>query len=182
MYCPKCGQKIDGAEKYCPKCGNNLCKKDAAFEKSRKEIIGSVKNKRSIFVILSAIASFLILILVFMKVMNNESSSIFSIFGKTDMEKMIGTWSEIDGTWSFHFYEPEGTSGDYGDFEYEKGDVIFYGSYEWYKSSKRIVLTVTDNWGFSSSMSYDYEIIDKTHINFRQTDNPDELIKMERIN
>ena len=184
MYCPKCGLRINGPEKYCPKCGNHLFKKDSVFENNTAEIRGSEKNKRSVFVLLGAVVGFLILVLVFMKVINNEngSSSFFSIFGKTDMEKMIGTWSEIDGTRAFHFYEPERSSGDYGDFEYIKGDTIYYGSYEWHKSSKRIVMTVTDNWGSLDSMSYDYEIIDKNHINFKQTENPDKIINMERSN
>lgn len=184
MYCPKCGQRINGTEKFCPKCGNDLRKNDSVIEHSRAEIVSSGKNKKRVFVALGAAAGLLVLAMVFMKVINNENGnrSFFSIFGKTDMEKMVGTWSEIDGTRSFRFYEPEGSSGDYGDFEYIKGSSTYYGSYEWHKSSKRIVMTVTDNWGSLESMSYDYEIIDRNHINFRQTENPDKEIEMEKSN
>lgn len=179
MYCQNCGQKINGTEKFCPKCGNDLRKRDLNIDNNTIEIRSYGKGRKKLFAILGVIVVVLILMTVFTK---GGVGGFVHIFGKTDMEKMVGTWEEIDGTRGFRFYKPDNSSGDYGDFEYIKGSSTYYGSYEWHQSSKRIVMTVTDNWGSQDSMSYDYEIIDKNHINFSQTENPDKEINMERSN
>ncbi|MFQ9013212.1 MAG: hypothetical protein ACLR6S_04495 [Lacrimispora saccharolytica] len=101
------------------------------------------------------------------------------IFGsKKDIDRIIGQWTEIDGSRGFVFYEPE--SEDAGDAEYHKGNSIYYGNYECHDSSQRIIITVIDNWGSENSMSFNYEIVDDDHINLTQTEDSSKIIELEK--
>lgn len=103
----------------------------------------------------------------------------FSGCGKTELDQMVGTWQETDGSRGFRFYKPDGSETG-GDAEYMKGESTYYGTYEWHESSKRIVVTVEDNWGSMDSMSFDYEFSDKDHLVLTQTEDSDAVVELVR--
>lgn len=184
MYCAKCGYKITETVNFCPKCGNSIKVEEKNVGNDIYQGNSSYSNRKKTFVTIGIILGCLIMIFgIVNSLKNNENDTGFSFqIGKTDMEIMVGTWSKVDGTVEFKFYEPSNSNRDYGDFEYIKKSHTYYGTYEWHEASKRMIVTVTDNWGSLDSMSYDYEIIDNNHVEFKQTENPDKTLSMERKN
>lgn len=159
--CRKCGSVLSEGQKFCMHCGCPVNDVGSAVEK---------KKRRWIWLLCTGILVIGVGCLLLF----------FFIGSKSDMDKMVGTWRETDGGRGFRFYESYEKDGNYGEAEYMKSDSVYYGTYEWRESSKRIVITVTDNWGALDSMSFDYEIVDSDHIILRRTTEPDKAMYLEK--
>ena len=100
---------------------------------------------------------------------------------KTDLERLIGKWSNEKGTRQIKLYQPDIKGDVSGDLEFTKSDDVYYGTYKWRESSQRIVLSVRDNWGAIVDLSLDYEFVDDNNLILRETEDKSEFIELKRL-
>lgn len=192
-YCIKCGNQINNNDKYCGRCGAVIQskKKTVSTEKifsdtetDRKEVEQMEyeqqleRNRKKFPKIRYFIATIVLIVVMFFAI---KSAFIALIhIGDNDLDRMVGYWREEDGSRAFMFYKPY--SDINGDIEYYKSSGTYYGSYEWHEASKRIIVTVIDNWDTEESMSFQYYFMDSDHLILSPLDDSYSSISLKKRN
>lgn len=170
MYCGNCGTKNDDNAVYCEECGAKLVKGQET-EKPKPQF-----NRK-----MTGVIVFLVTAIILMDIVVHTKDMVQ--VQKSDLDIIIGTWSNDDENVEFVFYAPENEGEKSGDLEYTDSGNVYYGTYELRESSRRLILTLTEisGWQAEYKLSMEYKIIDYEMIEIVPTEYPDSTLELEKV-